>query len=498
MIQMSGISKAFNGNVVLENVQFELANGEIHALMGENGAGKSTMMKILSGIYTKDAGEITVEGQEVLFKSPKDAEKLGIVVIHQELNMLPDLTVAENLFLGKELTYGKTGILKNREMEKEASRLLLKLGLDINPRTRTGDLSVGKQQIIEIAKAIASDAKYIVMDEPTAALTDREIETLFKTVNELKEKGISFVYISHRMEEIFAICDRITILRDGQYVGVRNIPETNFDEIVAMMVGRELGERFPDRSCKVGEIKLEVRSLTVNGLFEDISFELRKGEVLGVAGLMGAGRTEVAQTIFGYRKLSKGEIFIDGKKAIIKSPIDAMKYGIGFVTEDRKTEGLVLDFSIKDNITLANLDRCSSSGIMKNEHENSMVAKYIEDLKIRTSGPEQSAKSLSGGNQQKVVIAKWLGTDPKILILDEPTRGVDIGAKKEIYHIINQLAEAGVAILMISSELPEVIGMADRVIVMQEGRLTGEVNKENMTQEVIMHYATGGEKVVQS
>ena len=498
MIQMSGISKAFSGNVVLENVEFELASGEIHALMGENGAGKSTMMKILSGIYTKDAGEIRVDGQPVQFKSPKDAEKLGIIVIHQELNMLPDLTVAQNLFLGKELTYGKTGVLKTRQMEKEASTLLSKLGLDINPRTRTGDLSVGKQQIIEIAKAIASDAKYIVMDEPTAALTDREIETLFKTVNELKAKGISFVYISHRMEEIFAICDRITILRDGQYVGVRNIPETNFDEIVAMMVGRELGERFPERKCEIGKTKLEVRNLTVNGLFQDISFELKKGEVLGVAGLMGAGRTEVAQTIFGYRKLNKGEIFIDGKKVNVKSPIDAMKYGIGFVTEDRKTQGLVLDFSIKENIALANLEKCSSSGIIKKENENRVVAKYIEDLKIRTSGPEQSVKSLSGGNQQKVVIAKWLGTEPEILILDEPTRGVDIGAKKEIYHIINQLAEAGVAILMISSELPEVIGMADRVIVMQEGKLTGEVNKENMTQEVIMQYATGGEKVVQS
>lgn len=496
MIQMSGITKAFNGNVVLENVQFELTNGEIHALMGENGAGKSTMMKILSGIYPKDAGEIKVDGQAVQFKTPKDAERLGIIVIHQELNMLPDLTVAQNLFLGKELTYGKTGVLKNRQMEKEAAELLSKLGLDINPRTRTGDLSVGKQQIIEIAKAIASDAKYIVMDEPTAALTDREIETLFKTIHELKAKGISFVYISHRMEEIFAICDRITILRDGQYVGVRNIPETNFDEIVAMMVGRELGERFPERKCAIGDTKLEVRNLTVNGLFQDISFKLRRGEVLGVAGLMGAGRTEVAQTIFGYRKANKGEIFIDGKKVSIKSPVDAMKYGIGFVTEDRKTEGLVLDFSIKDNIALANLEKCSSSGIVKIDKENKMVAKYIEDLKIRTSGPHQSAKSLSGGNQQKVVIAKWLGTDPELLILDEPTRGVDIGAKKEIYHIINQLAEAGVAILMISSELPEVIGMADRVIVMKEGNLTGEVNKEKMTQEVIMQYATGGEKGV--
>ncbi|MDM5333468.1 sugar ABC transporter ATP-binding protein [Ureibacillus composti] len=497
MIEMSGISKAFSGNVVLDKVEFKLADGEIHALMGENGAGKSTMMKILSGIYTKDSGNIKVDGQLVNFKSPKDAEKLGIHVIHQELNILPDLTVVQNLFLGKEKTYGKTGILKNREMEKEAAELLSKLGFNINPKKRAGDLSVGQQQIIEIAKAIASEAKYIVMDEPTAALTDREIETLFKTVRELKEKGISFVYISHRMEEIFAICDRITILRDGQYIGVRNIPVTTFDEIVEMMVGRELGERFPTRQCEIGVTKLEVRNLSVNGLFENISFTVKKGEVLGVAGLMGAGRTEVAQTIFGYRKASNGEVFIDGKKVSIKSPIDAMKYGIGFVTEDRKTQGLVLDFSIQENIALANLEKCSSSGVINKSKQQSMVTKYIEELKIRTSGPEQSAKSLSGGNQQKVVIAKWLGTEPEILILDEPTRGVDIGAKKEIYHIINKLAESGVAILMISSELPEVIGVADRVIVMQEGKLTGEVMKKEMTQEIIMHYATGGEKVGQ-
>lgn len=496
MIEMSGISKAFNGNVVLKDVEFSLKEGEIHALMGENGAGKSTLMKILSGIYSKDSGTIKVDGKEVQFKSPKDAEKYGIVVIHQELNILPDLTVAENLFLGKEKTYGKFGILKKKEMEKETSELLSKLGLKVNPKTRAGDLSVGKQQIIEIAKAIASNAKYIIMDEPTAALTDREIKTLFETIRELKEKGISFVYISHRMEEIFAICDSITILRDGQYVGERKIAETTFDEIVAMMVGRELGERFPERHCEIGDVKLEVKSLKSNGLFEDISFNVRKGEVVGVAGLMGAGRTEVAETIFGYRKANKGEILIDGKKVSIKSPIDAMKHKIGYVTEDRKVKGLVLDFSILENVSLANLKKVSSSGVMKKSKEEGLVNQYIEQLRIRTSSAKQSVKSLSGGNQQKVVIAKWLGTEPEILILDEPTRGVDIGAKKEIYQIINELAKAGVAILMISSELPEIIGMSDRVIVMHEGKLTGEVRKEEMTQELIMHYATGGEKGV--
>jgi ribose transport system ATP-binding protein len=495
MIQMSGISKSFSGNQVLNDVSFELANGEIHALMGENGAGKSTLMKILSGIHHKDSGHIRVDGEEHTFKTIKDSERCGIHVIHQELNILPDLSVAENLFLGKELTYG-FGIMKRAEMRRQAHDLLCKLGLDIDPKTRAGDLSVGKQQLVEIAKAIASDAKYIVMDEPTAALTDREIQTLFETVRELKNKGISFVYISHRMEEIFAICDRITILRDGQYAGVRDIPKTSFDEIVAMMVGRELGERFPERQHCIGDTKLSVDNLCANHVFENVSFELRKGEVLVLAGLMGAGRTEVAQTLFGARKANSGSITIDGQAVKIHNPIQAMQHKIGFVTEDRKTEGLLLDFSIQDNIMLTNFDKTCRMGITQPTSENQFVQKFIDQLAIRTTNAHLPVKSLSGGNQQKVVLAKWLGTEPDILILDEPTRGVDIGAKKEIYTIINQLAEAGVAILMISSELPEVIGMADRVLVMHEGRITGEVNKSNMTQENIMHYATGGDKYV--
>ena len=495
MIQMNGISKSFSGNQVLNEVSFELANGEIHALMGENGAGKSTLMKILSGIHHKDSGHIRVDGEEQTFKTIKDSERCGIHVIHQELNILPDLSVAENLFLGKELTYG-FGIMKRAEMRRQAHDLLCKLGLDIDPKTRAGDLSVGKQQLVEIAKAIASDAKYIVMDEPTAALTDREIQTLFETVRELKNKGISFVYISHRMEEIFAICDRITILRDGQYAGVRDIPKTSFDEIVAMMVGRELGERFPERQHCIGDTKLSVNNLCANHVFENVSFELRKGEVLVLAGLMGAGRTEVAQTLFGARKANSGSITIDGQAVKIHNPIQAMQHKIGFVTEDRKTEGLLLDFSIQDNIMLTNFDKTCRMGITQPTSENQFVQKFIDQLAIRTTNAHLPVKSLSGGNQQKVVLAKWLGTEPDILILDEPTRGVDIGAKKEIYTIINQLAEAGVAILMISSELPEVIGMADRVLVMHEGRITGEVNKSNMTQENIMHYATGGDKYV--
>lgn len=497
MIEMSGIHKAFNGNVVLKDVQFQLGDGEIHALMGENGAGKSTMMKILTGIYERDAGVIKVDGEEVHFKSPKEAEAKGIAVIHQELNILPDLSVAENLFLGNEQTAG-FGILKNKEMNKEATRILKQLGLDIDVRTLAGNLSVGKQQIIEIAKAIETNAKVIIMDEPTAALTDREIQTLFKTIHKLKAEGVSFVYISHRMEEIFSICDRITILRDGEYVGVRVIKETTFDEIVQMMVGRELGERFPGRNATIGDVKLELKGLTRPGLCEDINFSVRKGEIVALAGLMGAGRTEVAQAIFGHRKMSKGQIFIDGNEVKIKNPRQAKKLGIGFVTEDRKTQGLIVDFSIKENISMANFDKVSTSGMISRSKEKSFVSNFVKRLGVKTPTAELSAKSLSGGNQQKVVIAKWLGINPEILILDEPTRGVDIGAKKEIYQIMNELAEQGVAILMISSELPEVIGMSDRVLVMHEGKITGEVTGEEMTQEKIMHYATGGDKVVQS
>ncbi|MEK4246932.1 sugar ABC transporter ATP-binding protein [Psychrobacillus sp. FSL K6-2684] len=495
MIEMTGISKAFNGNTVLNNVEFEIAPGEIHALMGENGAGKSTLMKILTGIYTRDSGEIKIKGNPVEFKNPKEAEQAGIAVIHQELNILPDLTVAENLFLGNEKTFGKSGILKTKEMNKAAKEVLLNLGLDVDVKTTARNLSVGKQQIVEIAKAISSNADVIIMDEPTAALTDREIETLFETIRALQAKGVSFVYISHRMEEIFAICDRITILRDGSYVGVRNIKETTFDEIVQMMVGRELGGRFPDRTSKIGDVKLVAKDLTRKGFFEDVSFELRKGEILGVAGLMGAGRTEVVQSLFGYKKLDSGELILDGKQVKINTPLDAIKLGFGFVTEDRKSEGLILDFSVKENLGITNFNKISKNGVVSNQKEKSLYDSMVKRLGVRTSGPDQTVKSLSGGNQQKIVIAKWLGIEPDILILDEPTRGVDVGAKKEIYSIVNTLAENGVSIIMISSELPEIIGMVDRVLVMHEGKITGEITKEEMSQEKIMHYATGGDKV---
>ncbi|MDN7241974.1 sugar ABC transporter ATP-binding protein [Planococcus sp. N028] len=492
MIKMTDISKSFSGNKVLKNVRFSLEKGEIHALMGENGAGKSTLMKIMAGIYSRDSGTVEVKGQPVEFTSPKQAEAAGIAVIHQELNVLPHLSIAENLFLGREETYGRTGILKTKEMEKKTREILADLGLDIDPASPASILSVGKQQIVEIAKALSVDAEVIIMDEPTAALTDREIDSLFATIRQLQKQGVSFIYISHRMEEIFSLCDRITILRDGEYVGERKISETSFEEIVQMMVGRELGERFPERNSTIGDVKLAVKGLSRKDCFENVSFELRKGEILSIAGLMGAGRTEVVQSLFGYKKLDAGTIEFDGQPIKIDNPRKAKEIGIGYVTEDRKSEGLIVDFTVEENVSMTNFSSISKNGLISKKKERGLYDQMVKRLGIRTSGPEQSAKSLSGGNQQKVVIAKWLGIEPELLILDEPTRGVDVGAKKEIYSIINELAERGVAILMISSELPEVIGMADRVLVMHEGKVTADLHKNEMTQERIMHYATGG------
>ncbi|RAZ70299.1 sugar ABC transporter ATP-binding protein [Planococcus maitriensis] len=495
MINMTDICKSFSGNAVLKNVHFSLQKGEIHALMGENGAGKSTLMKIMSGIYTRDSGTVEVKGKKVEFTSPKQAEAEGIAVIHQELNILPHLSIADNLFLGREETIGRTGILKTKDMERKTKKILGDLGLDIDPSLPASNLSVGQQQLVEIGKALSMDAEMIIMDEPTAALTDREIETLFVTIRDLQKRGVSFVYISHRMEEIFSLCDRITILRDGEYVGERKISGTSFEEIVQMMVGRELGSRFPERSSSIGDVKLSVKGLSRKNCFEDISFDIHKGEIVSIAGLMGAGRTEVAQSLFGYKKAEGGTVELDGKPVKIDNPKKAKELGIGYVTEDRKSEGLIVDFTVEENISMANFESISNKGLLSKDKERKLYDRMVKRLGIRTSGPDQAAKSLSGGNQQKVVIAKWLGIEPDVLILDEPTRGVDVGAKKEIYSIINELAARGVAILMISSELPEVIGMADRVLVMHEGRLTADLPKQEMTQETIMHYATGGGKL---
>lgn len=490
-IEMRGIDKSFGSNQVLKQAGFTLESGEVHALMGENGAGKSTLMKILTGVYTKDAGTVLVDGKEVNYKNPQEAEKAGIVFIYQELNVMFDLTVEENLFMGKEI-HGRFGICDRKAMQKKAQEALNTLGVNISPKTVMSELSVGQQQMVEICKALMADAKVIIMDEPTAALTQSETVALFKVIQSLRKKGVSMVYISHRMEEIFELCDRITVLRDGSYIGVKNIPETNMNEIVKMMIGREIGERYPSRDVKIGKEVLKVKGLTRKGTFHDVSFSVRAGEVLGVSGLMGAGRTEIMQAIFGNLSYESGTIEIDGKEVKISNPRQAMEQGIGFITEDRKTEGLMLDKSIRENISLCNLGRISKSSVISKEAEKDLVAGAIKDLHIKCFGPYHECNNLSGGNQQKVVLAKWILTNPKILILDEPTRGVDIGAKKEIYNIINQLAAQGVAIIMVSSELPEVLGMSDNIMVIREGEVRGIISYEEANQERVMTLATGG------
>ena len=490
-IEMRGINKSFGSNQVLKDAGFVLQDGEVHALMGENGAGKSTLMKILTGVYTKDAGTVLVDGQEVNYKNPQEAEKAGIVFIYQELNVLFDLTVEENLFMGKEITK-KFGVCDKKAMRAKAQEVMDRMGVHIPVDAVMSDLSVGQQQMVEICKALMVDAKVLIMDEPTAALTASETEVLFEVIKSLRAKGVSIVYISHRMEEIFELCDRITILRDGSYIGTRFIKDITMDDIVQMMIGREIGERYPKREAVIGQEVLRVEGLTHSKMFRDVNFSVRAGEVLGVSGLMGAGRTEIMQAIFGNLPTVSGKIFIDGKEVSIRNPRQAIAAGIGFITEDRKTEGLLLEKSIAENIELANLGKVSNKSVLSVKKGAELVKQGIQEFRIKCFGPEHECGNLSGGNQQKVVLAKWIYTDPKILILDEPTRGVDIGAKKEIYSVINEMAAKGVAVIMVSSELPEVLGMSDRIMVVHEGKVTGIIDGATADQAKVMTLATGG------
>ncbi len=490
-IVMKNIHKSFGSNKVLNNAGFELKDGEVHALMGENGAGKSTLMKILTGVYTRDEGTVLVNGEEVCYKNPQEAEKAGIVFIYQELNVLFDLTVEENLFMGKEITKG-FGICNKKEMRKKAREQMDKMGVKIPVDALMSELSVGQQQMVEICKALMVDAKVLIMDEPTAALTQSETLVLFDVIKSLRKKGVSIVYISHRMEEIFELCDRITILRDGSYVGTENIKDITMDGIVQMMIGREIGERYPKRDCKIGEEVIKVQNLTNKKYFKDVSFSVKAGEVLGVSGLMGAGRTEIMKAIFGSLPVERGTISIDGEVIKIKNPRQAIAAGIGFITEDRKTEGLMLEKSIADNISIANLGKISKNQVLSKEKEKELIQNGIEEFHVRCFGPQHECGNLSGGNQQKVVLAKWIYTEPKVLILDEPTRGVDIGAKKEIYSVINDMAAKGVAVIMVSSELPEVLGMSDRIMVVREGEVRGILDGSDADQAKIMTLATGG------
>ena len=490
-IEMRGINKSFGSNQVLKDAGFLRKDGEVHALKGENGAGKSTLMKILTGVYTKDAGTIYVDGQEVSYKNPQEAEKAGIVFIYQELNVLFDLTVEENLFMGKEITK-HFGICDKKAMRAKAQEIMDRMGVNIPIDAVMSDLSVGQQQMVEICKALMVDAKVLIMDEPTAALTQSETEVLFEVMSSLRSKGVSIVYISHRMEEIFELCDRITILRDGQYIDTKYIKDITMDDVVQMMIGREIGERFPSRNVAIGGEVLRVEDLTHEKFFRDVNFSVRAGEVLGVSGLMGAGRTEIMQAIFGNLPGVTGKIFIEGQEISIRNPRQAIAAGIGFITEDRKTEGLLLEKSIAENIELANLGKVSKSSVLSAKKGTELVKRGISEFRIKCFGPEHECGNLSGGNQQKVVLAKWIYTDPKILILDEPTRGVDIGAKKEIYSVINELAAKGVAVIMVSSELPEVLGMSDRIMVVHEGKVTGIIDAATADQAKVMTLATGG------
>jgi ribose transport system ATP-binding protein len=488
LVSMHGIQKAFGPVKVLEGVDFELLPGEVHALMGENGAGKSTLMKVLTGVYKADAGDIQVDGQTVSIHSTTEAEKHGIAIIHQELNLIPHLSVTENLFLGRELS--TLGVLHRRAMRKRALEWLAQVGMQsIDPDVPVARLSVGQQQMVEIAKALGQNARVLIMDEPTAALSERETDTLFALIRELRKNGTGIVYVSHRMEEIFALCDRISVLRDGHFVGTRPIPGLSLDEVVQMMVGRSLEARFPTRDVTPGKVLLKVEHLGDKHV-HDINFELRAGEVLGVAGLMGAGRTELARLLFGLDKASEGRVLLDDQPIQTRTPVQAIRAGLGFVTEDRKAQGLVLDLSLRENISLPRVP--AHAGVIDRAAEKRQTKGLIEQLKIRTRDMELPARALSGGNQQKVVLAKWLALKPRVLILDEPTRGVDVGGKAEIYQIINQLVASGVAILMISSELPEVLAMSDRILVMHEGRANALLDAATATQETVMLAATGG------
>ncbi|MCM2575928.1 sugar ABC transporter ATP-binding protein [Streptomyces meridianus] len=483
---MEGARKAFPGVVALDSVDFDLRAGEVHVLLGENGAGKSTLIKMLSGVHTPDAGRILVDGREVHIRTAQDAERFGIATIHQEFNLVPDLSVAENIFLGRQPR--RCGMIDRKRMNAEAAELLARVGVDVPPQARVRDLGIARLQMVEIAKALSLDARVLIMDEPTAVLTTGEVEKLFGIVRRLREDGVGIVFITHHLEEIAALGDRVTVLRDGR--SVTQVPaDTDEDELVRLMVGRSIEQQYPRESPDTGPVLLKVSGLTRNGGFDDISFEVRAGEVVGLAGLVGAGRTEVVRALFGADPYDAGSVEVLGRKLPRHDVIAALEAGLGLVPEDRKGQGLVLDASVQENLGLVTLRKATRGGFVDRAGQRTAAERVAGQLGVRMAGIDQRIRTLSGGNQQKVVIGKWLLAESKVLILDEPTRGIDVGAKVEIYQLVNRLTESGHAVLMISSDLPEVLGMSDRVLVMSQGRITGELTRQEATQDAVMALA---------
>jgi ribose transport system ATP-binding protein len=487
---MRDIVKSFPGVRALRGVDLELHGGEVLALVGENGAGKSTLIKVLAGAHPPDAGGIHLQGNAARFSSPLDARQAGIAVIYQEFNLVPSLTATENIFLGQEPA--RAGFVRRGEERRRVAELFRRLGVAVEPDAPSREMTVAQQQLVEIARALAFDAHIVVMDEPSATLTPQEVERLFGIIRNLRTRGIGIIYVSHRLEEVFAIADRVLVLRDGEAIACRPIRDVTRDELIRLMVGRRLEEEFPKRQVRIGPPRLVVRSLRRGRKVRDVSFEIRRGEVVGLTGLVGAGRTETARLIFGADRKESGTIELDGRMLDVRSPRDAIRAGLALLTEDRKAQGLVLAQSVRDNFALPNLERFSLLGFVRRRVERQALARHIESLRIRLASAEQPVRNLSGGNQQKVVLAKWLERNCEVLLFDEPTRGIDVGAKVEIYRLINDLAAAGKAILLISSELPEVLGMSDRILVMHEGRLTGEIaDASRATQEEILRLAVG-------
>ena len=490
LLEVVGISKQFPGTLALDDVQFNLEAGEVHAVMGENGAGKSTLMKILAGVLTADSGEIRLDDNPIIPTSPRDALALGIAIVHQELSLVPTLTVAENIFPGR-LPTNRLGMVKFGELYRQAQQILAKLNVAVDPHAAVETLSIASQQLVEITKALSSNCRVLILDEPTSALTDREADKLLDFLRRLAADGVGIVYISHKIKEIFQVADRVTVLRDGKYVGTRTVSEINPDEVIRMMVGRELGNMYPPKSDHVGSPLLEVRNLRLVNSHARNSFQLLKGEILGFAGLIGSGRTELMRAIFGVDAKTEGEILLNGQLVQINSAQAAIQHGLGYLPEDRKAAGLFLEMSVKLNIESAVIKQVSQGVFLAPAKERALAQRYVQQMNISTPGIEQEVRRLSGGNQQKTLVAKWLAIEPKILIVDEPTRGIDVGAKKEIHFLLRSLASQGVGVIMISSELPEVLGMSDRILVMHESAIVAEYNSTQATEENIIRSASG-------